>query len=371
MRAATVLVICIFLGPSGLRAAEPVVQLTDKQRAVVKTAPVLERVFYQEKEAIGSIDFNEDLTVPVFPHYQGKIQITFATLGDEVKRGQPLYSIESPDLIQAESTLIGAAAAMALTTAALERARHLFDIQGIALKDLEQAVSDQQTAEGAYRAARDGVRVFGKSDAEIDRMVATRKIDPSLMVLSPVGGRVTARNAQPGLFVSPGALPAPFTVADLSTMWMLANVIESDIALLRVGQDVRVSTIAFPGREFLGRITRIGSSVDANTHRLTIRSEVVDPAHELRSGMLASFVIRTGSPIKSPALPAAAVVREGDGTTTAWFTTDDHRFVQRVIKLGMDRDGYEQVLEGAKAGEVSVSEGAIFLSNMLATGQPS
>jgi hypothetical protein len=92
-------------------------------------------------------------------------------------------------------------------------------LQGIAQKDLEQAVSDQQSAEGALKAARDAVRVFGKTEAEIDRYVATRKIDPLLVVPCPITGEITARNAAPGLFVQPGNPPAPYTVADISTMW--------------------------------------------------------------------------------------------------------------------------------------------------------
>src|ERR1700720_1042240 len=97
-------------------------------------------------------------------------------LGDNVKRGQPLLTIESPDLIQAESSLIAAAGVLDLTTHVLTRAKQLYEVQGIAEKDLQQAISDQQTAEGALKAARDAVAVFGKSQAEVDRMVKTRNI---------------------------------------------------------------------------------------------------------------------------------------------------------------------------------------------------
>src|SRR6202041_2258312 len=133
--------------------------------------------------------------------------------------------------------------------------------------DLEQGISDQQTAEGALRAARDAVRVFGKSEAEMDRMIAERKVDPTLVVVSSIAGRVTARNAAPGLFVQPGNAPAPYTVADISTMWMLANVIESDSPAFHVGQEVKVSVMAYPGRVFEGKISTIDSNVDPVTHR--------------------------------------------------------------------------------------------------------
>src|SRR5262249_48964721 len=172
--------------------------------------------------------------------------------------------IDSPDLVQASSTLIAAAAALALTTKNLERLRGLYETRAVSQKDLEQAISEQQAAEGALRAARDAIRLFGKNDAEIDRIIAERKVDRILVVPSPISGRITARNAAPGLFVQPGNAPAPFTVADVSTMWMIANVAEADSPQFHVGQAVKVSVVAFPGRApFEGKITTIASSVDA------------------------------------------------------------------------------------------------------------
>ena len=215
------------------------------------------------------------------------------------------------------------------------------------------------------RAARDAVRIFGKSDADIDRIVAERSADPTLVVPSPINGRITARNAAPGLFVQPGNAPAPFTVADINIMWMLADVTEADSPAFRVGQQVQVTLNAFPARVFDGKITTIGASVDPNTRRVLVRSEINDPQHELRSGMFANFAIRIGPPVRSPAVPLAGVVREGDGTQTVWVTADRRRFTRRTVKIGDQRDGYRQILEGLQVGELVATEGAIFLSNML------
>ena len=135
------------------------------------------------------------------------------------------------------------------------------------------------------------MRIFGKTDADIDRIIANRSADPTLVVPSPITGRITARNAAPGLFVQPGSPPPPYTVADINTMWMLANVAENDSPAFRVGQEVKVRLGAFPGRVFDGKITTIGASVDPNTRRVLVRSEIKDPQHELRSGMFANFVI--------------------------------------------------------------------------------
>jgi len=343
------------------------VDLSDSQLASVKVAPVEDREFPVEKQAVGSIDFDEDMETQVFTPYQGKIIALFAAVGDDVKKGQTLFTIDSPDLLQAESTLIAAAGVLELTTRNLTRLRELYKTLAVSQRDLDQGTSDQQTAEGNLRAARDAVRIFGKSDADIERIIANRSADPTLVVPSPITGRITARNAAPGLFVQPGSPPPPFVVADINTMWMLANVAENDSPAFRVGQEVKVRLGAFPGRVFDGKITTIGASVDPNTRRVLVRSEIKDPQHELRSGMFANFVIEVAPPVRSPAVSADGVVREGDGTMTVWVTADRRRFTKRTVKIGEPRDGYWQILEGVQVGELVATEGALFLSNTLAT----
>jgi cobalt-zinc-cadmium efflux system membrane fusion protein len=342
------------------------VDLTDSQLAAVKVEPVEEHDFPVEKQAVGSIDFNEDLEVQVFTPYQGKILSLFASVGNDVKKGQTLFTIDSPDLLQAESTLIAAAGVMDLTTRNLTRLRDLYTTRAVSQHDLDQGISDQQTAEGNLRAARDAVRIFGKSDAEIDAIVAKRTADPTLVVSSPIDGRVVARSAAPGLFIQPGNAPAPYVVADIDTMWMVANVPEADSPAFRIGQPVQVRLIAFPGRTFDGKITTIGASVDPNTRRVLVRSEINDLEHELRSGMFGNFTISVGAPAHSPAVPLDGVVREGNGSQTVWVTADRRKFTQRPVKIGEVRDGYRQILEGLQAGELVATDGAIFLSNMLA-----
>src|SRR5580704_11351001 len=222
------------------------VDLSDTQLASVKVEPVEEHAFPVEKEAVGSIDFNEDMETQVFTPYQGRIIALYASVGDDVKKGQTLFTIDSPDLLQAESTLIAAAGVLELTSRNLARLRELYKSLAVSQHDLEQAISDQQTAEGNLRAARDAVRIFGKSDAEIDRIVAARAADPTLVVASPIDGRITQRNAAPGLFVQPANPPPPYVVANIDTMWMLAEVPEAASPAFRVGQRVEVRIAAFP-----------------------------------------------------------------------------------------------------------------------------
>ena len=342
------------------------IELSDSQLALVKVEPIEEHDFPSEKEAVGSIDFNQDMAVQVFTPYQGRIIALFASIGDDVKKGQTLFTIDSPDLLTAESTLIAAAGVLELTTRSLARLAELYKSLAVSQRELEQAKSDHQTAEGNLRAARDSVRLFGKTEADIDHIVASRSADPTLVVPSPITGRVTARNAAPGLFVQPGNPPAPFVVVDTDIMWMLAEVAEADSPAFRLGQEVQVTINAFPGRVFDGKITTIGASVDPNTRRVLVRSEIKDPKRELRSGMFANFVIRVGAPERSPGIPLAGVVREGDGTMTIWVTADRRRFTKRTVTIGKQYRGYRQILEGAQVGELVATDGAIFLSNALA-----
>ncbi len=130
----------------------------------------------------------------------------------------------------------------------LARATDLYGTNGVAKRELEQAASDARTAEGAPKAACDAVRVLGKTKAEIDQMVAARKIDPALVVPNPVSGPITSRNAQPGQLVRPRSILAPYSAADLSTKWMLAHVIETDSPLIHAGQPLRATVMAYPGR---------------------------------------------------------------------------------------------------------------------------
>ena len=342
--------------------SDPTLDLSPSQLNSIKIEAVGSYLFPVEEEAVGNIDFDGDLSVQVFPPYQGTIIKTFVELGAQVQTEQPLYTIKSPDLIQAESTLIGAAATFELTNKELARVKGL---PGISQRELEQATSDQQTADGALKAARDAVRVYGKTDAEIDQMIASRKIDPALVVRSPISGKITYKNAQPGFFVQPGNAPAPYSVADVELKWMLANVPESESAFFHVGQPVEVKVLAYPDSVFKGKVSKIYEMVDPNTHRVTIRSDITDPQNQLRPGMLANFVIRVRGPADDTAIPANGVVREPDGTMVVWVTTDRRHFVQRIVKTGLRRDNRVQIVAGLRRGELVVTDGAVFLSNML------
>jgi cobalt-zinc-cadmium efflux system membrane fusion protein len=241
---------------------------------------------------------------------------------------------DDPAIIQAESALLGAAASYDLTHKELGRVKALGDSNGIPQKELEQATADEQTASAALRAARDAVSALGKSNAQINHMISTGNIESS------PNGRTAAK-------------------------FVVANVVESDSPLIRSGQPVEVSAIALPDRSFNGVVTEVYSNIDPNSHRLTVRTEIADAKNELRPGMLTSLVIQVGKSQTSLFVPDNGVVREGDGTMTIWVTADRRAFSQRIVKTGLREDGRVQILDGLRQGELVVTDGAIFLDNLL------
>jgi len=347
---------------------ELAVDLNEMQVQAIKIGLVGTRTFVVERQAVGNIDFNQNQLTQVFTPYQGRIINAYPNVGDKVEKDQVLFTIDSPDLLAAESTLIAAAGVLRLQNVTLARAQKMKSFGGASQQAVDQSTSDQQTAEGALKSARDAVRIFGKTDEDIDAIIAMRKADPRLIVKSPMTGYVTTRTAAPGLFVQPGVAPPPFTVADLSTMWLFANVPEAETPLFKLGQKLKAHVAAYPGRDFDGKITVLGPTVDPNTRRVFVRSEIEDPHHLLRAGMFADFTIRIDDAVNAIAVPSAAVVREGDGSLSAWTTKDDRRFVRRTVKVGHIQEGFDQILEGLQRGERVVTEGAVFLSNKLAGG---
>jgi cobalt-zinc-cadmium efflux system membrane fusion protein len=355
---------------AGEASGELGVDLNDKQAASVKVDKVGSANFVLERQAVGNIDFNQNMLTQVFTPYQGRIINAYPNVGDKVEKDQVLFTIDSPDLLAAESTLIAAAGVLRLQNRTLTRAEKMKAFGGASQQLVDQSTSDQMTAEGALKSARDAVRIFGKTDDEIDKIIAERKADPRLVVKSPMTGYVTTRTAAPGLFVQPGVAPPPFTVADLSTMWMFANVPESGAPDLRVGQKVKTRVAAYPDRDFDGEITVLGPSVDPNTRRVFVRSEIADPEHLLRAGMFANFTITVGSAVNAIAVPQAAVVREGDGTMSVWTTKNGRHFIRKTVKIGQIQNDLDQIVEGLQKDEQIVTEGAVFLSNKLAGGTP-
>jgi cobalt-zinc-cadmium efflux system membrane fusion protein len=357
-----------------------VVQVADDQMQSIKLEPVVARSFRAEKTATGKIGFNEDVMTPVFSPYAGRVLRLLAKPGDAVGRGSPLFEIDTPDLVQAEQDLIAAGiavpkakTALDLATRAEDRQHRLYANKAVALKDWEQAEADLKnaqrdlhSAENALTAARSKLHVFGKSDQEIEKIENERQIDRVARVGSPLTGTIVARKVGPGQFVKPDSPDPLLTIADLSTVWLLADVYESDAPPIKAGQSVEVHVSAFPNETFTARIAYIGASVDPTTHRVAVRSVVQNRGRKLKPEMFASFRVVTDSEVASLAVPLSAVVHEGN-KTSVWMKQSRNAFARREVTLGLEQGGYAQVLSGLQAGDQVVSEGSIFISNVASS----
>ena len=352
---------------------------TQEQWRGLKLEPVVVRGFVPEQVTEGTIAVDDDLTTPVFSHYSGRVIKVIAMLGDVVEPGAPLFVIHASEFVQAQNDLITALAnlqssrsqlRMAQTTE--KRTHELYLAQGGALKDWQQAQTDLITAENTVRAneialhaVRSRLRILGKTDQEIASLEAepTQKLNPMAIVTAPVRGTITQRQIGLGQYINSeaaGAASPVFTISDLSTVYLIANVREVDTPLMHVGLALEVHVLAYPGRVFKGKVSYVAPSIDPNTHRLPVRADVENPDGALKPGMFANFSIITGEASTAPAVPQEAIVYEGE-RARVWVAGDGDTLALREIRTGRTSDGLVEVLAGLSPGEKVVTSGTVFI----------
>jgi membrane fusion protein, heavy metal efflux system len=317
--------------PATSEEARGTFTLTKEQWAGFRIEPVGLVSFRPEQVTEGSIAIDDDLTTPVFSQHSGRVIKLIAKLGDRVEAGAPLFEIQATEFVQAQNDLMTALANLQTARSQLaqaqtneRRAHDLYLAQGGALKDWQQAQTDLITSQNTVRAdeialaaVRNRLRILGKSDKEIASLEAqpTQKLDPVTIVTAPIGGIITQRQIGLGQYINSmtgGASSPVYTIGNLSTVWLIANVRETDAPLMHVGEPVEVHVLAFPGRVFDAKISWVAPSIDSNTHRLSVRADVENPRGELKPGMLANFSIITGEEETAPVLPQRAIVYQGD-----------------------------------------------------------
>ena len=370
-------------GASAVTPAQPPakdpdgVRVSADQAHQLNIVPVEDYKFRVFKVAVGQIAFNEDASTVVLTPFSGRVTRLIAKIGDEVKRGDPLFEIDSPEVVQAQTDLIAALhgldkakSQLALTQSVLDRQTGLFGDKATSRRELDQArndhaaaQSDYKTAEGALQAARNRLRVIiGRDQAEVERLERERIINPLVTVNAPLEGTVIARKVGPGQYVRSDAGEALYSIANLSTMWLKANVPEGDIRFIRVGQELEVRVTALPDRVFEAHVIAIGAASDASTRRVVVRSEIPNPDYVLKSEMFAGFRIAVSDGESAPAVPTEAVIWEGD-QAVVWVEREPMVFQRRKVKVGLEQDGRLQIRDGLKPGETVVARGAIFVQN--------
>jgi cobalt-zinc-cadmium efflux system membrane fusion protein len=351
---------------------------TPEQWKALTFVKVGDQAFAPTLSTEGQIATDDDVTVQMTPPFSGRVLSVAVKAGDRVAKGQTLLTAEASEVAQAESDLATATAnlaaaktQLATATANAERQKALLKIDGAATKDVQQSQSDLATAEAtvgadeaALKAVHDRIAILNVGSVKF----ATAKSGVASLP-SPISGVVTQRAVGPGQYLNStanGATTPIFTISDLSKVWLVANVREDEAGRLRVGQPIEMHAAAFPDRTFKATLDYVAPMIDPATRRLPVRAVIANPDGALKPAMFANFVIKTGADQTAVAVPAAAVIYEGD-EARVWVAQRGQSLGLREIKTGRTSDGEVEVLSGLNPGDQVVVSGAIFIDRAAKT----
>jgi cobalt-zinc-cadmium efflux system membrane fusion protein len=304
----------------------------------------------------GAVAYNAFKTTPVITQVGGPVSRILVVPGQKVKVGQPMLDVSSPDYSQLLDAYLKAADSSRLAEKNYAREKDLYQHHAVAQRDLEQAESDRNQAQADLNAAEQGMKILGiKNPSEL----AKNSISAQIPVLAPIGGEVVERLVSPGQVVQAGQTQA-FTISDLSTVWVLANVYQADLALVRSGDDVAVQTDAYPGT-FHGRISYVSPALDPNTRTLQARIVVDNPGEKLKRDMYCTVTVTAGSIANAIAVPDSSILRDDNNQPFVYVAIDANQFGRRDVEIGQSENGQTQILKGISVGDRVVGDGSLFL----------
>jgi cobalt-zinc-cadmium efflux system membrane fusion protein len=304
----------------------------------------------------GAVAYNAFNTTPVITQVGGPVSRILVVPGQQVKAGQPMLDVSSPDYSQLLDAYLKAADSFRLADKNWVRAQDLYQHHAIAQRDLEQAESDRNQAQADLNAADQGMRILGiKSPGDLAKAPSSALIP----VLAPIGGEVVERLVSPGQVVLAGQTQA-FTISDLRTVWVLANVYQADLADVRTGDDVVVESDAYPG-SFHGRISYVSPALDPNTRTLQARIVVDNPGEKLKRDMYCTVTVTAGFIPNAIAVPDSSVLRDDNNQPFVYLAIGANQFGRRDVEIGQSLEGKTQILRGLSPGERVVGDGSLFL----------
>ena len=304
----------------------------------------------------GAVAYNAFNTTPVITQVGGPVSRILVVPGQHVKAGEPMLDVSSPDYSQLLDSYLKAADAFRLAEKFYARAQGLYEHHAIAERDLEQAESDRTQAQADLNAAEQGMKILGiKNPADLAKTPSSALIP----VLAPISGEVVERLVQPGQVVQAGQTQA-FTISDLGTVWVLANVYQADLAYVRNGDDVLVETDAYPDK-FHGRISYVSPALDPSTRTLQARILVDNPGEKLKRDMYCTVTVTAGVLSNVTAVPNSSVLRDDNNQPFVYVATGANQFGRRDVDLGQSQNGQTQIIKGISVGERVVGDGSLFL----------
>ena len=355
-------------------------QPTEAQWATLTVEPVEKRAFRSEHMTEGKIAVDEDRSTPIFSPYSGRVTRLLVKPGENVERGQPLFTVEAADMVQAQNDFITAATALNKARSQLnlaqiidKRQRDLYEGKAVALKEvqnaramLDTAENDVRSGEVALEAGRGRLRILGKTDQEIGAFQDKGTIDPATPINAPIGGTIVQRKVGPGQYIGTGSSDPVFVIGDLSTVWLTAYVRETEAPNVRVGQPVKFTVLSYPDQVFTANVSYVAASLDPATRRLLVRAVVQNKDALLKLEMFANVTLQTGEEDAGPSVPRDAVLYEGD-TSRVWVVRDDRSIELRQIKTGLVNGKMIQVRDGLKVGEKVITKGSLFIDRAAAS----
>jgi membrane fusion protein, heavy metal efflux system len=362
--------------PSPPPQATDVAVLHEHQRQQLTIEPVREQPLTVERDTTGKVSFNEERLTPVYTPYAGRVLEVLATKGAAVRSGEPLLVLESPELVTVQNDLAAARSELSKAKIGLdaarmaaERARNLHTQGAIATKDVQQAETElaraqdeQRRAQTALAAMEHRLALFGKKPEEIARL--GDRVDRHLVLRAPIAGTIVERKVGLGQYLRADASDALFLLADLSTVWVLADVYESDLADMRLNAPVEVSVAAYPHLTLSARIAAINPTVDPASRTVRVRCLVQNTEGLLKPDMFATIKVRSLTTHTVPVVPASAVLSQGT-ETVVFIEEAPGRFRQRQVQLGRAMQDAIVVQRGVQQGERVVTHGVLLLNALF------
>jgi RND family efflux transporter MFP subunit len=348
--------------PRNAPLPDVVVPLTPEaiKRAGIVVAPVAEGTSASGIRLPGNVEPNAYRQVAVTPLVAGRVTRVSAELGARVRRGQTLAQIYSPELADAQTKYVSARAMLEAHDRELRRTEKLIEIGAASRQEMERVHAEHAAQTAAVQSAGSQLELLGVSASAVDALASGSKVNATTSVPAPIDGVITERGANPGLNVDQ-ATPL-FTVVDLSTVWVIAEVYEKDFSRVRVGNDATVTTAAYPGLSRRGRVSYIDPQVNPETRTAKVRVEVPNPRGELRLGMYADVVVAGAQGAPVPVIPRGAVQNVGDRTVVYLANAKEPgQFTEREVRLGEASGERVEVTAGLQPGDVVVTEGSFFV----------
>jgi len=338
--------------------------LTAEQRSRIHLLTVAPTTFRPAIQTTGTVAFNGNRSTQVLSPISGPVTRLLVENGAYVARGTPLATVSSPDFAEAIATYRKAVTTAKNLDRIAEQDEQLFKADAIARRDLEQAQTDAAGADADREAALEQLRSIGLDAASVANIQANPGIhDVPAVIRATLDGTVVERLITPGQLLQAGATPA-FTIADLSSVWVMANVFESDIAAVHAGESVTI-TIDSTTPPLTGKVDYVGSIVDSATRATTVRLLVQNHNNLLKRDMFVQVVIDANRSKTGILVPASAVMRDEDNLPYVYLAIgradSTQRYIRRRVTLGAHVGTQYEITSGVSAGDQVVTDGALFV----------